>query len=131
MDWFGRSRRRKEFVTSRRHPAFALIALFAVFLQAFVVQTHVHAPGSVAVVGHELNGATASGDSAPHVSAIDSDQVSAVLCQVLTAAGAATVPNPSVTALAERPADTAITALTLAPQLHTHSWQSRAPPTLL
>jgi hypothetical protein len=129
MDWFGRSRRREG--ESARRPAFALIALLAVFLQAFVVQTHVHAPGTVAFIGHELNAATVSDDSAPFVAAIDGDQAVGVLCQVPAAAGATTVPSPTVTFATECPADAAIIALSLAPQLHTHSWRSRAPPTFL
>jgi hypothetical protein len=130
MDWFGRSRRRREF-GANRHPAFALIALVAVFLQAFVVQTHVHAPGTVAVVGHELNVANGSDDSVPHVSASNSDQVAAILCQVLAGASAVTLPVPTVAAEAGRTTNAAIIALALAPRLHTHSWRSRAPPTIL
>jgi hypothetical protein len=130
MDWLGRSRRRERF-GAKRHPAFALIALLAVFLQAFVAQTHVHAPGTVAVVGHELLGAKASDDSTPQASASDSNQVAAVLCQVPALAVAAPIPGPATVAATQGSADEAIVALSLAPQLHTHSWQSRAPPSFL
>jgi hypothetical protein len=130
MHRFGRSHRREGF-GARRHPAFALVALLAVFLQAFVVQTHLHAPGSVAFVGHELTGAKASDDSTPHASTSDSNQIVGVLCHVPALAVAAPIPGPAAIAATRPPADAAIVALSLAPQLHTHSWQSRAPPSFL
>jgi hypothetical protein len=128
MDGFGRSQHGVGgFAAARRHPAFALLALLAVFLQAFVVQTHFHAVTPV-TGGYEQR---ADADQHQHVSATDEHRVSCALCQTLASAGAATLPSESFVLAAEGASEAAIVALAIAPRVHTHSWRSRAPPTFL
>jgi hypothetical protein len=128
MDGFGRSQHRVGgFAARRRHPAFALLALVAVFLQAFVVQTHFHALTPVSG-GYEQR---ADADHEQHVSTTDEHRVSCALCQTLASAGAATLPSEGFTLVAERASQAAVVALAIAPRVHTHSWRSRAPPTFL
>jgi Protein of unknown function (DUF2946) len=128
MDGFGRSQHRVGgFAARRRHPAFALLALLAVFLQAFVVQTHFHAVAPVSA-GYEQH---TDGDHEQHVSLTDEHRVSCALCQTLASAGAATLPSEAFVLAAERASQAAVIALAIAPRVHTHSWQSRAPPTFL
>jgi hypothetical protein len=129
MDGFGRSQHRVGgFAARRRHPAFALLALLAVFLQAFVVQTHFHALTPPVSGGYEQRAHT---DHEQHVSATDEHRVSCALCQTLASAGAAMLPSEGFTLVAERASQAAIIAQAIAPRVHTHSWRSRAPPTFL
>jgi hypothetical protein len=121
MIGFGRSRRQGR----TKRPAFALVALLAIFLQAFVVQTHVHGPSAFAA-GYEQRA-----DGGQHVEAAGEHQVSCALCQALASAGAATLPGNTWVLAAERANEVAAVALALAPRRHTHSWQSRAPPSFL
>lgn len=127
MDGFGRSHRFRKTGAGRRRPAFALMALLAVFLQAFVVQTHFHALAPVSG-GYERS---ADADHEQHVSATDEHRVSCALCQTLATAGAATLRGEAFVLAAERASQAAIVALAIAPRVHTHSWRSRAPPTFL
>lgn len=128
MEGFGRSQHRAgEFAARRRHPAFVLLAVVAVFLQAFVVQTHFHAIAPIAG-GYEQR---ADSDHEQHVSLTDEHRVSCALCQTLATAGAATLPSEAFILATERASQAALVALAIAPRVHTHSWQSRAPPTFL
>jgi hypothetical protein len=128
MDGFGRSQHRAGGLAARRrHPAFALLALLAVFLQAFVVQTHFHALAPVSG-GYEQRADT---DHEQHASATDEHRIPCALCQTLASAGAATLPGETFVLAAERASQAAVVALAIAPRVHTHSWQSRAPPTFL
>ncbi|MGD9966338.1 MAG: hypothetical protein AB7T59_07445 [Hyphomonadaceae bacterium] len=112
---------------AKRRPAFALIALLAVFLQAFVVQVHVHGPP--ALPGAYEQGAY--GEDEQHVEAPSAHQPACTLCQTLASAGAATLPSGASAPAAEPASEAAVVALALAPRAHTHSWQSRAPPSVL
>jgi len=126
MNGLGRSRRQSGYAASRRRPAFALIALLAIFLQAFVVQTHVHG-APFAANYQQLVGA----DHERRVEAMGEHQVSCALCQALATSGSATLPSDDAVLAADRATDAAIIALALAPRLQSHSWQSRAPPLVL
>jgi hypothetical protein len=110
----------------RRRLAFSFAALLAVFLQAFVVQTHAHAYAPVSA-GYELPAGAAH---AEHVTA-DQHQTVCVVCQALATAGAATLTSSTTLATVEHVSEAAVLALTHAPQPHSHSWQSRAPPSFL
>ncbi|MGD9980491.1 MAG: hypothetical protein AB7H66_10355 [Hyphomonadaceae bacterium] len=126
MNDLGRSRRQSGYAASRRRPAFALLALLAVFLQTFVVQTHVH--GAPFATGYQHLIAT---DDEPRIEALGEHQVSCALCQALATSGSATLPSGHAVLAAERATEAAIIALALAPRFHSHSWQSRAPPQTL
>lgn len=125
MDGFGRSHRQAGWGARRHRPVFALVALVAVFLQVFVVQTHVHGPAPFTA------GIEQTGDAEQHVVTADEHQIACSLCQTLASSGAALSPNPNAALAAERDTAVAILALTLAPRAHSHSWQSRAPPEFL
>jgi hypothetical protein len=103
------------------------VTLLAVFLQALVVQTHIHGPALLSG-GYEERAALGFEQQAD---AADEHQVSCALCQTLAAAGSATLPTDVSAIEADRTSQAAILAVALAPRPHTHSWQSRAPPTLL
>jgi hypothetical protein len=122
----GRSRRGSERGVHKRRPAFAFAALLAVFLQAFIVQTHIHAPIASVNAGVEL-----AVDNHEHATATRDHRAACSLCQALAAGGAA--PLPSVTALiaANAPAAPEAIAYWAAPRAHSHSWRSRAPPSFL
>jgi hypothetical protein len=126
-----RSRRQTGAPRARRS-AFALAALFAVLLQAFVVQTHIHAP--VAPIGAAIE-RVADGSNAPTtiVSAPDEHQVFAcVVCQTLASGGSAILAEPiSGLVAAEATSEAASYTLPRAPLIAAHPWQSRAPPTVL
>ena len=115
-----------------RRSAFALSALFAVLLQAFVVQTHIHTP--VAPVGAAIE-RIADASTAPIaiVSAPDEHQAFAcVVCQTLASgAGAILIQSVSGLITAEATSEAATYTLPRAPPIASHSWQSRAPPTVL
>jgi hypothetical protein len=127
MDGSGGRHRQKTLAPERRRPAFALVALLAVFLQTFVVQTHIHGPA--AFFGNYEQRADAH--AAHQVEAVDEHQASCALCQALAAAGSATLPSEASVVAAGRASQAAIVSLALAPRVHTHSWQSRAPPSFL
>jgi hypothetical protein len=104
-------------------------ALLAVFLQAFVVQTHIHAaPVAPIKVGFERSLDT-SGEA--HVSIASEHQRFCVVCQTLAAAGAAMLPGAASLIAADTDGAEAVAAIARAPRAHTHSWRSRAPPSFL
>ncbi len=133
MAGMSRSHRQTGATAARtRRSAFALAALFAVLLQAFVVQTHIHAPVAPAGIAIER---VAYGSDAPtaSVSAPDEHQAFAcVICQTLASAGSAILAEPVGGLVAAEAASEAATyTLPRAPPIAAHPWQSRAPPTVL
>jgi hypothetical protein len=128
---FGRDKSRRDFgaTTSWRGQAFTLAALIAVFLQAFVVQTHIHTPASMLGIGYEQS-STLSDVVVGHVTSGDQKIVCAV-CQALSSAGSAPLVSNASLVLTGRTNAAAEIALALAPRSLSHSWQSRAPPSFL
>lgn len=106
--------------------AFVFSAMLAVFLQAFAVQTHVHAvaaPVAVATIEQSANA-----DHGVHVTLADHQSV-CLICQALAANGSATFTDAAqITAHTASSNETAALEIRLAPRALTHSWQSRAPP---
>lgn len=103
-------------------------ALLGVFLQVFVVQTHVHAQTPVAPAGYEQSAhATASAlDQSTH-----GGQISCAFCQAQHANSAL---PPSADAIAELEASQTIEAalaIRRVSVVRAYSWQSRAPPAVL
>jgi hypothetical protein len=133
MTGMSRSRRQTGAAATRaRRPAFALAALFAVLLQAFVVQTHIHAPTAPIGVAIERV-ADGSDTQAAHVSAVDEHQAFAcVVCQAL-ARGASAVLAATAGGLTagEAISEAATYAIPRAPPIAAHPWRSRAPPSVL
>ena len=126
MQWIRRTADRSR--TGRPRSLLTLVALFALLLQAFEVQTHVHAygvapapvAGASSVAHHQAN--------EPHAS-LPHPQLLCVVCQALAAAGGAVVPagGTLTTAVAIAREAAAIVAPD-APRVLAHAWQSRAPP---
>lgn len=104
-------------------------ALLAVFLQAFVVQTHIHATPGAPIVGFERS-AEANGGHA-RVDVAGDHQRFCPICQALATAGAATLPTAASLISTDTVGEQAVLAITRAPHAHTHSWRSRAPPSVL
>lgn len=121
--------RRSDRERGRRHSmargAFTLAALLAVFLQAFVIEPHVHTanPMVAAIAASSAHQETHQHASLPH------EQTACLVCQALAANGgallqaSATFTAPSVFAAEATPQ-----ALHVAPRAAAHSWRSRAPP---
>jgi hypothetical protein len=106
--------------------AFVFTAMLAVFLQAFAVQTHIHA--FAAPSAYEQAATSASPHDGAHASVAD-HQTICVICQALAANGSATLTDSAqLAALTASSNETAALAIRLAPRALTHSWQSRAPP---
>lgn len=129
MFWRGRSRHRRGSRAAANRPALTFAALLAVFLQAFIVQTHVHVvPAPVAAI--ELAGATTHAASARASTARDAPAMCAI-CQTMAASGTALLDQASTllinTPREEQPREAPQVAL----QITSHSWQGRAPPTFL
>jgi hypothetical protein len=101
-------------------------ALLAVFLQAFVVQTHVHPSGAPTVAAHEQT--VRSANSGVRTTAAD-EQANAPICGVLiTSCHTTLTTDRAVPADAFASNETAAVQIRRAPRAITHSWQSRAPP---
>lgn len=103
-----------------------LASLLAMFLNAFVVQTHIHLP----TFGHAAITADVNGHH-EHLTA-EHDQISCLICEALAASGGATL--PSAATVAPTPIAThahAAPALPRGPPALSHAWQSRAPPIAL
>jgi hypothetical protein len=102
-------------------------ALLAVFLQAFILQTHVHAFAPVTAAGYER---AADDVSAPVVETASHQelQASCALCQAQSGSRALA---PTAQAIAVEQAGALVQQ---APEIRrvalaaSHSWQSRAPP---
>lgn len=109
--------------------AMLFAALVAVFLQAFVVQTHVHAFAPMGA-GYEQSATHAVGDDAHVTSA--GHAFSCAICDVLATAGHTTLPEATTVAVKiGHTNESAALAIRRAPRALTHSWQSRAPPIAL
>lgn len=111
---------------------FTLAALLAVFLQAFAVQTHVHAYGMAsASVLTQAAGESEAADDTDHTSATH-HQTACVICQALASSGRALLPDAPVIALvAGLTSEAAAIDIRQAPRVLAHAWQSRAPPIAL
>ena len=132
MTGMSRSRRQATATRAQRRPAFALAALFAVLLQAFVVQTHIHAPA--APIGVAIERVADGADTqATHVSAADEHQAFAcVVCQALARGNSAVLAAAASSLVAtEAISEAATYALPRAPPIAAHPWRSRAPPFVL
>lgn len=127
MFWRGRSRRDFGRATSWQRQAFTLAALLAIFLQAFVVQTHIHTPVMAVAASVDADGSAVH----EHATTASDHQRVCAICQVLASSGSATLPSTAVLAVAKLTSLAAGVALATAPRVHTHSWRSRAPPSIL
>jgi hypothetical protein len=105
-------------------------ALLAVFLQAFVVQTHIHA-SPVAPINLSFERSVNASADDTHVSVAGGHQRFCAICQALAATGAATLPAAAPLISTDSVGEQAILAISLAPRAHSHSWQSRAPPSFI
>jgi hypothetical protein len=107
--------------------AFVFAAMLAIFLQAFAVQTHIHAfAAPVAAAAHGQTTDAAPGGA--HATTAD-HQTICVICQALAANGSATLSDAAQIAAHTNAAyETAALEIRRAPRAVTHSWQSRAPP---
>jgi hypothetical protein len=125
------NRRSADRITPRRkrdRAAFTLVALLAVFLQAFLVQTHIHA-SPVFAPAYERAAHNEGSHSATHVSAAIDHQQGCIICQALAANGSATLTDAAAVASTSNAAyETAALEIRRAPRAVTHSWRSRAPP---
>lgn len=107
------------------------IALAAMALQAFVVQTHVHAFAPAALQAQVQHGRGVQGEPAKITSHVAADQkTGCIVCQAL-ATGGALAANASVVAHASASSLAAAIEIRRGPRALTHSWQSRAPPLAL
>lgn len=113
---------------ARHHPLTALLAAFALLLQAFVVQTHVHAlPAHAphAAIAHIEAGASGLHDGVH-------DAFACPICQAAATTGVSLLPGAvsllSAHGLIAHQAQLHIPA---APAPISHAWRSRAPPHLL
>ncbi len=112
--------------------ATSFAALFAMLLQAFIVQTHVHPAAFAFAAGIERADVSQDGTlSHAEVSAPDAHAFGCPICHAL-ASNSASLTDAAAVAHAEtaRTEATAL-AIALAPRAHTHSWRSRAPPSHL
>ncbi len=99
--------------------------MLALALQAFAVQTHVHAR-MPAHAGYTHAGSVDAGFKASPAT-IAKQQTPCVLCQALAASGVLATAS-AIAEHARLPTVCAALAIRRAPRAHTHSWQSRAPP---
>lgn len=107
--------------------AFTIAALFALFLQTFVVQTHIHA---IAFAPTSIE--RSAGHAADIAQAATDHQAACVICQTLASTGRATLTPASALILAQHAAnDVAAIELRAAPRALVLPWQSRAPPIAL
>jgi hypothetical protein len=110
--------------------AFTLAAALAVFVQAFVVQTHIHAFVPLAPSYQHAAGIDPGVHAQP--SARGEERSACALCAALAASGRAVLASgPLVGVLASAAFAVASPEPPLAPYSLSHSWQSRAPPTHL
>jgi hypothetical protein len=125
-------RRSADRIFARRtgvRAAFALVALLAIFLQAFVVQTHIHTSGLLAPPTYERTADARASDDAAHATAAIDHQQGCIICQALAANGSATLTDAAhVAAITNASYEIAALEIRRAPRAVTHSWQSRAPP---
>ena len=129
MFWRGRSRCDTGLAADWRRQAVTFAALLAVFLQAFIVQTHIHVPAAMQFAsGYEQSPAHPH-DVSAHATASD-QKIMCTLCQVLSNSSTLLASPAILLAAAQSNAANGI-ALALAPRALSHFWQSRAPPSFL
>ncbi|MBK6702887.1 MAG: hypothetical protein IPG56_03300 [Caulobacteraceae bacterium] len=105
--------------------------MLAVFLQAFVVQTHVHTPTAPLQLSY-AQPAGATDDAQAHARATNTHhQILCVICLTMAASGSATLPASAIVTATTQTNGEALVAIALAPRVHSHSWRSRAPPSFL
>jgi len=108
-----------------------LVALLAIFLQAFLVQTHVHPVGAAAASAYEQSARAEAHDDGAIASA-DDHQMSCAICEAYAANGRAALPrDPTLVAFDALTFETAAVAFAQAFPSPVHSWRSRAPPSFL
>lgn len=104
-------------------------ALLAVFLQIFVVQTHVHALTPVSGAGYERTAHAAS--AVAHTPNTHHALSACALCQA-QANGRAIAPSTAALERIEAPLlDKPAVEIAFVAVARSHAWQSRAPPTPL
>lgn len=123
-------RRSRRPLGTRRGPAFVLAALFAVLLQAFVVQTHIHAP--TAAIGVAVGHASGGDAAQAKVSTLgDHQTATCAVCQMLAGGGGLMLVADAPSFITPHVVnEAAVFALPRAPPSTSHAWQSRAPPIL-
>lgn len=108
--------------------AFVFAAMLAIFLQAFAVQTHIHAFAAPIAVVHEQAADNGVEPDGAHATVADHQTICAI-CQALAANGSATLADGAqLAALTASSNETSALEIRRAPRALTHSWQSRAPP---
>jgi hypothetical protein len=114
---------------ARGHGLFALVALVAVFLQSFVVQTHIDGlAGLVPVVSVE-RGVSAPPPIAKADPASHDTQAPCPICQALATAGTTLLASgPALVSALGIIAHEARIDIRRVPVRPAHAWQSRAPP---
>ncbi|HVY86067.1 MAG TPA: hypothetical protein VG943_13100 [Caulobacterales bacterium] len=105
-------------------------AIFAILLQALLVQTHVHRPGEagapLAFAGQSLGD---TDQKSPHVAMPKPAQGECVLCETMAAAGSAVLVSAVAVAATHGPIPFAPARIVASPpRIDAHPWQSRAPP---
>ncbi|HVZ99835.1 MAG TPA: hypothetical protein VG841_05930 [Caulobacterales bacterium] len=129
--------------SAHRHPVLGaplarrwtvLAALFAVLLQAFVVQTHVHRAETPAPLAVSVGLGVGAGDARREAVAatVSAGKADCILCQALAGSGRATLAVaaalPEIRALAPL---APLVLVVAAPKRATLPWRSRAPPIAL
>jgi hypothetical protein len=125
-------RRSRLPVAGPKRPRIAVVltALLAAFLQAFVVQTHIHAYAPISgSAGYEQSGQ--ADDLGQHATATHDQRICPV-CATLAASGNGALPD-AVTLVAEHTTTHEAAALHIRapPAAPAPPWQSRAPPIAL
>lgn len=127
MFWRGRSHRDYGRAAVWRRQALTFAALLAIFLQAFIVQTHIHVPAVIQIAaGYEHSSAQ---DVNAHATASD-QKVMCALCQVLSHSNTV-LASPAILLATMHANAASDIALALAPRALSHIWQSRAPPSFI
>jgi hypothetical protein len=116
----------------QRRPRIAVLltALLAAFLQAFVVQTHIHAYAPLSgAAGYEQS--AQADDHGQHATAAHDQRICSI-CATLAASGNGALPD-AVTLVAEHTTthDAAALHIRAPPAAPLPPWQSRAPPIAL
>jgi Protein of unknown function (DUF2946) len=112
----------------------SLAALFAILLQAFVVQTHIHgfAGASLRPAIEQAHASSANGAADQSVSAQHKARAECVLCQSLATSGRAVLAaSPALISADSAAPDQPRFDVRLVQQPPAHAWQSRAPPIVL
>lgn len=111
----------------------ALLAGLAIFLQAFVVQTHVDGlVGLNTRASIESAAATSHAPAAQTVTLPGDAQAPCLICQVLASSGNTLLAQaPALTAIADQSLGEATPSIRRVVARPAYSWQSRAPPIVL